>query len=144
MAAGVHLAACLHAPRLSPSLFTCRPRCSLVALAGRPSQFAPRSFSLAGRPSQFAPRSFSLAPQCPSRNSIRPDYFAATRSRSLFLTINECCVSAAAAAIWEIQWRRSTPQLAPVDTGGDTECPSRDGHSLCWTVRHVRLYMGCF
>ena len=48
----------------------------------------------------------------------RPDYFAATRSRSLFLTINECCVSAAAAAIWEIQWRRSTPQLAPVDTGG--------------------------
>ena len=44
--------------------------CSLVALAGRPSQFAPRSFPLAGRPSQFAPRSFSLAPQCPSRNSI--------------------------------------------------------------------------
>ena len=56
--------------RLSPSLFACRPRCSLVALAGRPSQFAPRRFSLAGRPSQFAPRSFPLAPQCPSRNSI--------------------------------------------------------------------------
>ena len=71
MAAGVHLAACLHAPRFSPSLSTCRPRCSLVALAGRPSQFAPRSFSFAGRPSQFAPRSFPLAPQCPSRNSIQ-------------------------------------------------------------------------
>ena len=55
--------------RLSPSLFACRPRCSLVALAGRPSQFAPRRFSLAGRPSQFAPRSFPLAPQCPSRSS---------------------------------------------------------------------------
>ena len=29
-------------------------------------------------------------------------------------------MSAAAAAIWEIQWRRTTPQLAPVDTGGDS------------------------
>ena len=57
------------------------------------------------------------SPHSVASNS-RPDYFAATRSRSLFLTINECCVSAAAAAIWEIQWRRSTPQLAPVDTGG--------------------------
>ena len=66
------------------------------------------------------------SPHSVASNS-RPDYFAATRSRSLFLTINECCVSAAAAAIWEIQWRRSTPQLAPVDTGGHgviclTEC----------------------
>ena len=57
------------------------------------------------------------SPHSVASNS-RPDYFAATRSRSLFLTINECCVSAAAAAIGEIQWRRSTPQLAPVDTGG--------------------------
>ena len=57
------------------------------------------------------------SPHSVASNS-RPDYFAATRSRSLFLTKNECCVSAAAAAIWEIQWRRSTPQLAPVDTGG--------------------------
>ena len=57
------------------------------------------------------------SPHSVASNS-RPDYFAATRSRSLFLTLNECCVSAAAAAIWEIQWRRSTPQLAPVDTGG--------------------------
>ena len=57
------------------------------------------------------------SPHSVASNS-RPDYFAATRSRSLFLTINECCVSAAAAAIWEIQWRRSTPQLTPVDTGG--------------------------
>ena len=60
------------------------------------------------------------SPHSVASNS-RPDYFAATRSRSLFLTINECCVSAAAAAIWEIQWRRSTPQLAPVDTGGQSE-----------------------
>ena len=57
--------------RLSPSLFACRPRCSLVALAGRPSQFAPRRFSLAGRPSQFAPRSFPLAPQCPSSPDLK-------------------------------------------------------------------------
>ena len=74
MAAGVHLAACLHAPRFSPSLFACRPRCSLVALAVRlspslfagrprrsplavcPSQFSPRWSPLAGRPSQFFPR----------------------------------------------------------------------------------------
>ena len=61
------------------------------------------------------------SPHSVASNS-RPDYFAATRSRSLFLTINECCVSAAAAAIWEIQWRRSTPQLAPVDTGGQSFC----------------------
>ena len=60
------------------------------------------------------------SPHSVASNS-RPDYFAATRSRSLFLTINECCVSAAAAAIWEIQWRRSTPQLAPVDTGGQAD-----------------------
>ena len=61
--------------------------------------------------------SANVSPHSVASNS-RPDYFAATRSRSLFLTLNECCVSAAAAAIWEIQWRRSTPQLAPVDTGG--------------------------
>ena len=65
--------------------------------------------TVATRP-QRSPHSVAL--------NSRPDYFAATRSRSLFLSINECCVSAAAAAIWEIQWRRSTPQLAPVDTGG--------------------------
>ena len=59
------------APRCMPARSSLlAPRCSLVALAGRPSEFAPRSFSLAGRPSQFAPHSFSLAPQCPSRNSI--------------------------------------------------------------------------
>ena len=57
------------------------------------------------------------SPHSVASNS-RPDYFAATRSRSLFVTLNECCVSAAAAAIWEIQWCRSMPQLAPVDTGG--------------------------
>ena len=66
------------------------------------------------------------SPHSVASNS-RPDYFAATRSRSLFLTINECCVSAAAAAIWEIQWRRSTPQLAPVDTGGQ-ELTKQDGY----------------
>ena len=65
------------------------------------------------------------SPHSVASNS-RPDYFAATRSRSLFLTINECCVSAAAAAIWEIQWRRSTPQLAPVDTGGDKHQPDHE------------------
>ena len=48
-----------------PSPLNFRPRLS-------PSQFAPRSFPLADRPSLVAPRSFSLAPQCPSRNSIRP------------------------------------------------------------------------
>ena len=68
MAAGVHLAACLHAPRFSPSLFACRPRRSPLAvcpsqfsprwspLAVRPSQFFPRWSPLAGRPSQFFPR----------------------------------------------------------------------------------------
>ena len=63
MAAGVHLAACLHAPRFSPSLFACRPRCSLVALAVRlsPSQVAPRSLPLAVFPSLVAPRSSPLA-----------------------------------------------------------------------------------
>ena len=37
MATGVHLAACLHAPRFSPSLFSCRPR--RLPLAVCPSQF---------------------------------------------------------------------------------------------------------
>ena len=69
------------------------------------------------------------SPHSVASNS-RPDYFAATRSRSLFLTINECCVSAAAAAIWEIQWRRSTPQLAPVDTGGQAVWMPSGGHSI--------------
>ena len=84
------------------------------------------------------------SPHSVASNS-RPDYFAATRSRSLFLTINECCVSAAAAAIWEIQWRRSTPQLAPVDTrggGGDsrnsrTKVLAKSKHS---TVFHCCVF----
>ena len=46
-------------------------------------------------------------------SNSRPAYFAATRSRSLFLTKNECCVSAAAAAIWEIQWRRTYAAAGP-------------------------------
>ena len=54
MAAGVHLAACLHAPRFSPSLFACRPRRSPLAVW--PSQFFPRWSPLAVRPSQFFPR----------------------------------------------------------------------------------------
>ena len=54
MAAGVHLAACLHAPRFSPSLFACRPRRSPLAVC--PSQFFPRWSPLAVRPSQFFPR----------------------------------------------------------------------------------------
>ena len=52
------------------------------------------------------------SPHSVASNS-RPDYFAATRSRSLFLSINECCVSAAAAAIWEIQWRRTYAAAGP-------------------------------
>ena len=52
------------------------------------------------------------SPHSVASNS-RPDYFAATRSRSLFLTKNECCVSAAAAAIWEIQWRRTYAAAGP-------------------------------
>ena len=70
------------------------------------------------------------SPHSVASNS-RPDYFAATRSRSLFLTKNECCVSAAAAAIWEIQWAARTPQLAPVDTGGHLPIlGGLHGHSL--------------
>ena len=76
------------------------------------------------------------SPHSVASNS-RPDYFAATRSRSLFLTINECCVSAAAAAIWEIQWRRSTPQLAPVDTGG-----LRTSANVCERGAYVKLLLG--
>ena len=52
------------------------------------------------------------SPHSVASNS-RPDYFAATRSRSLFLTKNECCVSAAAAAIWEIQWCRTYAAAGP-------------------------------
>ena len=52
------------------------------------------------------------SPHSVASNS-RPDYFAATSSRSLFLTKNECCVSAAAAAIWEIQWRRTYAAAGP-------------------------------
>ena len=52
------------------------------------------------------------SPHSVASNS-RPDYFDATRSRSLFLTKNECCVSAAAAAIWEIQWRRTYAAAGP-------------------------------
>ena len=76
------------------------------------------------------------SPHSVASNS-RPDYFAATRSRSLFLTLNECCMSAAAAAIWEIQWRRSTLQLAPVDTGGQRlQCAvSTLTRSLCAAKR---------
>ena len=54
MAAGVHLAVCLHAPRFSLSLFACRPRRSPLAVC--PSQFFPRWSPLAVRPSQFSPR----------------------------------------------------------------------------------------
>ena len=74
------------------------------------------------------------SPHSVASNS-KPDYFAATRSRSLFLTINECCVSGAAAAIWEIQWRRSTPQLAPVDTGGQVGTSLLATLSVCNTWR---------
>ena len=77
MAAGVHLAACLHAPRFSPSLFACRPRCSLVALAGRPSQFAPRSFS-----SLVAPRSSPLA-VFPSPLNVPPGIPYSVKERQL-------------------------------------------------------------
>ena len=77
------------------------------------------------------------SPHSVASNS-RPDYFAATRSRSLFLTINECCVSAAAAAIWEIQWRRSTPQLAPVDTGGDSP-----GLESLWNLHYHFIIIVC-
>ena len=45
------------------------------------------------------------------------------RSRSLFLTKSECCVSAAAAAVlgntMQMNGAAHTPQRAPVDTGGD-------------------------
>ena len=61
------------------------------------------------------------SPHSVASNS-RPDYFAATRSRSLFLSINECCVSAAAAAIWEIQWRRTYAAAGPSGyRGSETE-----------------------
>ena len=65
------------------------------------------------------------SPHSVASNS-RPDYFAATRSRSLFLTKNECCVSAAAAAIWEIQWRRTYAAAGPSGYRGSRWSGKRD------------------
>ena len=73
------------------------------------------------------------SPHSVASNS-RPDYFAATRSRSLFLTKNECCMSAAAAAIWEIQWRRTYAAAGPSGYRGS-------GQSYFWfTSKHGRVW----
>ena len=76
MAAGVHLAACLHASRLSPSLFACRPRRSPLAVC--PSQFFPRWSPLAVRPSQFFPRPSMSLQEFHIRPTIWSDWMRRT------------------------------------------------------------------
>ena len=48
-------------------------------------------------------------------------------------------MSAAAAAIWEIQWRRSTTQLAPVDTGGHDYQSITTTQQLTYTCHNITV-----
>ena len=83
------------------------------------------------------------SPHSVASNS-RPDYFAATRSRSLFLSINECCVSAAAAAIWEIQWRRTYAAAGPSGYRGLLkDCKGDDTHHFRMKMVVLLLKRNC-